>query len=189
MIVEIAPNFVYAVIKFIHLSIAIIKLTPVMKYYSQLTLVLALLGFLSLPLSAQQDELDAYQMEKSIIALTIELAKSWEELDADKYLDYFSPDLDFYIEGERLGFEFLDGIVRNAMSTLKRTTFEVIEPKVSYASHDVAIISFQLKETFLDKNENYEELNAAMTLVWEKKEEQWKITLAHESIRKVKADR
>lgn len=130
---------------------------------------------------SQQKESVNVETNNLIINLTMELAKSWEELNIEKYLNYFSPDLVFYIEGDCINYNTLEEHLRLSIPNLKETTFEIIDPVVHQANNDLAIISCKLKETFLDKNDNYDEITGAMTLVWEKNNGKWMIAIAHES--------
>ncbi|MFH4969401.1 nuclear transport factor 2 family protein [Gaetbulibacter sp. M240] len=150
--------------------------------------ILFLFTVQTIDLVAQQETSKVNEYEKYVIDLTNDLTKSWEELNADKYLSYFSTNLDFYIDGNHIDFKVLEGIVRDLMPKLSDSTFEIMEPKVHYASSNIGIISFKIKETFLLKNDNYDELKGVMTLIWEKKLEQWKITMVHESLSKTIAE-
>ena len=132
-------------------------------------------------LPAQHHAQEENGVAQTAIELTHLLAAAWEALDTEKYMEYFSPELDFYIEGVRIGYDDLEKMVKQAARTLERTTFEVIDPLVSLAGRDNALITFRLKETFLGRDGQYEEVNGAMTLHWHYQEEEWKVILAHES--------
>lgn len=119
----------------------------------------------------------------TIMARTRELAVSWERLDADAYLAWFSEDLTFYFQGARVSRMEFETTVRDAIASLRESTFEVVNPDVEVLGANAAAISFEIREVMLDRTGAITEVNGALTLVWERREGRWLIVRAHESLR------
>lgn len=145
-------------------------------------LIVALMTILYPTLFSQQKDMNDDPSANVILEITYDLAADWESLDADEYLNNFSRDLVFYFAGNRMGYDELEKSVRISIPALAESTFEVLDPRVSVIGKDHGVISFELKETFLDEKGSYEELEAAMTLVWRMEGQDWKVVMAHESL-------
>ena len=130
--------------------------------------------------AAQRGEAPASPAD-SVRALTSELAAAWEALDADRYLGWFASDLVFYFEGARVERPELESIIRATTAGLQSSTFEISDPRVQVLGPDAAAISFGLRELMVDTAGVTTDLRAALTLVWERRPEGWRVVLAHES--------
>ena len=118
----------------------------------------------------------------SIEIFTHELAESWVRLDADDYLHWFSDDFVFYIAGQRVSRSGFEAVVRAATGALKTSTFDISDPHIEVLAPDAGVISFGLREVMVDTAGATTDLNAAMTLVWQRQEDAWRIIMAHESL-------
>ncbi len=118
----------------------------------------------------------------TLLSLTDDLAASWTRLEPDDYLDRFSDDLVFYFEGSRVSRSEFEAVVRGTMEALAESTFEVSDPDVEILGPDAAVISFGLREVMVDRNGDVTDLRGALTLVWERREGEWRVVRAHESL-------
>ena len=118
----------------------------------------------------------------SVRELTNELAGAGERLDPDEYLGWFSSDLVFYIEGQRVERVDFESVVRATTGALRSSTFEILDPQVRVLSPDAATISFGLRELMVDTAGVATDLRGALTLVWWRRTEGWRVIVAHESI-------
>lgn len=146
-------------------------------------MTLAVVGLVAGPSSARGQEAASAWVADSIETFTQELAEAWIRLDADDYLQWFSEDFVFYIEGHRVPRDGFEAVVRAATGALRQSTFEISEPHITVLAADAGVISFGLREVMVDTAGSTTDLRAAMTLVWQKREEQWRVVQAHESLR------
>ena len=137
---------------------------------------------LFLPTSALGQEAASQAQADSLLALTEDLAEAWVALDAEEYLKWFSDDLAFYFEGGQADASDFEAGVRAAIGTLRSSTFEILNPRVDVLGADAAAVSFQLRELMVDTAGQTTDLRAALTLVWARRADGWKIVLAHESL-------
>lgn len=127
-------------------------------------------------------DVESTTVADSIRVLTNNLAASWERLDPDEYLGWFASDLVFYFEGQRVGRSEFDASVNAAMRALRSSTFEILDPHVQILAKDVATISFRLREVMVDTTGATTDLRGALTLIWSRRADGWKVVLAHESL-------
>jgi len=119
---------------------------------------------------------------ETILSVTRELAGAWERLDADAYLAHFSEDLTFYFEGSRSSRTEFETVVRQAIASLRESTFEVLNPEVEVLGPNAAVISFELREVMVDTSGASTELRGVLTLVFERRRGQWLVVRAHETL-------
>jgi hypothetical protein len=73
-------------------------------------------------------------------------------------------------------------IVRESINALRESAFEIHDPEVKVLGPGAAVIPFRLHETLIDKSENTTIINGMLFLVYERRNDQWQIVLAHESL-------
>ena len=147
---------------------------------SAFLLGVGVVGALGIATTACQNPGAAVQ-EETILTLTEEVGAAWRSLDADDYLSWFSGDLLFYFEGQRVDRDAFDTVIRASLGGLRSSTFEVLDPRVQVLGQDAATISFDLRELMVDTAGGTTDLQAATTFVWARRPDGWKVVLAHES--------
>lgn len=118
----------------------------------------------------------------SIQSLTEDVLVAWEELNPEPYLDYYSDDLHFYYQGSDLTRDKFEEVVRREMAAYQEFTTELSDPQVEVLGPDAAVVSFKYKGTAVDTTGNQKSLNAAFSVIFERRNDEWKIIQAHESI-------
>lgn len=151
-----------------------------MKTRLPLLLAALLWGAASTPLSGQPVESGV--SESAVLGLTERLADAWVALDADRFLGWFAEDFDFYFEGARGEPAVFAAGVRATMDVLTSTTFDISDPRITPLGPDAAAISFMLHEELHLGTGESEELNAAVSLVWLRTSDGWRIVSMHESL-------
>jgi uncharacterized protein (TIGR02246 family) len=147
-------------------------------------LITAVASGLAIPSSVRGQDSPSASLADSIETFTQQLAESWVRLDADGYLKWFSDDFVFYIDGQRVPRDEFEAVVRAATGSLQESTFEISDSHVEVLGPDAGVISFDLREVMVDTTGATTDLNAAMTLIWQRQRDEWRITIAHESLRR-----
>jgi hypothetical protein len=88
----------------------------------------------------------------------------------------------FYFEGQQVERADFDASVRATMAALRSSTFEIFDPQVEVLGPNGAAISFRLREVMVDTRGATTDLRGALTLVWSRRSEGWRVVLAHESL-------
>lgn len=118
----------------------------------------------------------------SVLSLTEDVLATWEDLNPEPYLDYYSEDVHFYYQGSELPRNKFEEVVRKEMGAYQEFTTELSDPQVEVLGADAAVVSFKYKGTAVDTAGNQESLNAAFSVIFEHRNDGWKIVQAHESI-------
>lgn len=118
----------------------------------------------------------------SVRSLTEETLATWNELNPEPYLDYYSEDLHFYYQGSHLPRNKFEEVVRKQMDLYQEFTTEMSDPQVEVLGPDASVVSFKYKGTAVDTAGNPDSLDAALTVIFERRNDGWKIVQAHESI-------
>lgn len=118
----------------------------------------------------------------TILSLTHELTASWSRLDPDDYLDRFSHDLVFYVQGSRLSRDDFEAAIRQVMGAVRESTFEIMDPEVEVLGPNAAVVSFQWSEVTVDTDGSTADHAGAITLVYERRDGEWLVIRAHESL-------
>lgn len=118
----------------------------------------------------------------TLLALTHDLVASWTRLEPDDYLDRFSDDLAFYFEGAAVPRSKFEAVVRETMASLRESTFEVLDPDVVMLGDSAGVVSFCLREVMVDRGGAVAEVEGALTLVYQRRDGDWVVVRAHESL-------
>jgi len=105
------------------------------------------------PGSEREFSEDDADLSDTIMNIIQNLATAWVRLDPEEYLSHFSDDLIFYFQGAKFSWGEFEKIIRETMSELQESAFEVGHPEVKVLGPDAAVITFQVEERMLDKKE------------------------------------
>lgn len=114
-------------------------------------------------------------------SLAVEVDAAWNRLEPGPYLGYYSDDAHFYYEGSHLPREEFEQVVRQEMGAHREFSSEMIDPQVEVLGPDAGVVSFRYEGTAVDTVGNSQQMTAAITTVFERRNGEWKIVQAHES--------
>ncbi len=136
------------------------------------------------PQGQQVQELTA--QEEQALADTIEsqaqnLLATASKLDPEAYLQLFSDDLHFLNREWVDRAEFEKG-VRKLMAAYQEYPVDVTETRIEVLGRDAAVASLIFRAQPVDTAGESREVEAAITLVYERRDGEWKVVQAHESM-------
>lgn len=117
----------------------------------------------------------------TLLSLTEEVDAAWRQLEPGPYLDYYSDDAHFYYDGTHLPRAKFEAVVREEMAAYDEFSTTMGEPQVEVLGPDAGVVSFRYEATAVDTAGNSEQMTAAVTAVFERRDGQWRVVQAHES--------
>lgn len=114
-------------------------------------------------------------------SLVAEVDAAWSRLEPGPYLAYYSDDVHFYYQGSHLPRKKFEQVVRQQMGAHQEFSTEMMEPRVEVLGPDAGVVSFRYEATAVDTAGSSQQLTAAVTAVFERRDGEWKIVQAHES--------
>ncbi len=106
---------------------------------------------------------------------------AWEQLEPGPYLGHYSDDAHFYYNGSHLPRKKFEAVVRKEMAAYEKFSTETMEPQVEVLGPDAGVVSFRYKGQAVDTAGTSQSLTAAFSLVFERRDGDWKVVQAHES--------
>lgn len=128
-------------------------------------------------MSAEQEQ----ALADTLRALTEQVDAVWEQLEPEPYLTHYSDDAHFYYEGSGLPRKKFEAVVRKEMAAYEKFSTEMMSPQVEVLGPDAGVVSFRYRGEAVDTAGSTEQLTAAVTVVFERRNGEWKIVQAHES--------
>lgn len=114
-------------------------------------------------------------------ALTRQVDSLFKALDPEPYLALYSGDTHFYYDGSHLPRKKFEAVVRKEMKAFERFSTTMMEPQVEVLGPDAGVVSFRYRGEAVDTAGTTREMTAAVTVVFERRNGEWKIVQAHES--------
>lgn len=113
--------------------------------------------------------------------LTEQVDAAFEALDPQPYLAYYSDDAHFYYDGSHLPAKEFEEVVRQEMAKYRKFSTTVMDPQVEVLGRDAGVVSFRYRGRAADTAGNSQKLTAAVTVVFERRNGEWRVVQAHES--------
>lgn len=109
------------------------------------------------------------------------LMAAWSELEPEPYLQLYSGDVQFFFGGwhDRAQFE---KVVRKNLVGYQEYPAEIMDMEVEVLGRDAAVATLTYRAQPIDTAGESEEFEAAFTLVYERRDGDWKVVQAHESL-------
>ena len=159
---------------------------------SALLLIVVALGFAACAGTPPAHELrrpalsavDEPALADSVKVMATDLLATWSRLDPDAYLALFSEDVGFYERGKRLTRADLEAAVRRGTTRLREIGWEAKitgGPYVEVLGPDAAVATFLYQARIGGNTRDARDLAAAWTLVYERRNGEWRVVQAHES--------
>lgn len=134
----------------------------------------------------QQSRSELTAQEEQALADSIEsraenLLATWGELEPEAYLRLYSEDVQFFFGGwnDRAQFE---KVVRKTMAGYQEYPAEIMDMEVEVLGRDAAVATLTYRAQPVDTAGESDEFEAAFTLVYERRDGNWKVVQAHESL-------
>lgn len=125
---------------------------------------------------------DEAAVEREVREQVAELVEAWGSLDPDRYLDLFSSDSHWLYEGVPIDPEMLDGMVRSYMGSHAEAEYAWEDTSVEVLGPDAALFAGTFSLRQVDKAGKESSDQGAVTFVLERRNGQWKVVHAHESL-------
>lgn len=135
----------------------------------------------------QQTQVELTPKEEQALADTIEsrarnLMATWSELKPEPYLRLFSDDVQFFYQGWANRAEF-EKNVREIMGSYSEFPVEVTDARVEVLGRDGGVATLTYRSQPVDTaGQSDEPFEAAFTLVYERRDGNWKVVQTHESL-------
>lgn len=118
----------------------------------------------------------------TLLSVTEEIDAAWKGLEPGSYLAHYGDDAWFYYDGAALDRATLEGLVREEMDRVERWSSEVVDPQVEVLGTDAGVVSFRYEGEWEDTAGEVRGIEAAFTAVFERRDGEWKVVQAHESL-------
>ena len=116
----------------------------------------------------------------TVLALAEEWLDAWNELDADRMLQFYDEDLLYYWRGRPMTYEQFKGALYEFIIPNESYSIEIVDPHVQVLGTDAAVVAFNWRDK-ADSGEDIPPLTGGASLIFELRGEQWKIAHIHES--------
>lgn len=117
----------------------------------------------------------------TLLAVAEEWNAAWAELDPEPYLAHYGDEARFYYQGAELDRAALGEVVREEMAGIERWSTELVDPRVEVLGPDAGVVSFRYEGEWEDTDGETRDIEAALTLVFERRDGEWTVVQAHES--------
>lgn len=117
----------------------------------------------------------------TLLSLTRQVDTAFTQLEPGPYLRYYSEDAHFYYRGTHLPKKKFETVVRKEMAAFERYSTEILAPRVEVLGPNGGVVSFRYRGQVADTTGNARSVSAAVTLVFERRNGEWKVVQAHES--------
>lgn len=122
--------------------------------------------------------------ERAAQADTVQTVSRWNQLEPAPYARLYSEDMQFYLRGARFarsrsGFEKK---IQGLMAAYESYTIEPSDPQIRALGPDAAVASFTYTGQAVDTAGSSQNVQPAITLLYERREGDWTNSLAHESV-------
>lgn len=121
-------------------------------------------------------------VKDTIRTLTAQVVASYDSLEPAPYLARFSDDFQYFGEGRRWSRAKFEQMTRKEMATFQRSSFEMVDPTVEVLGQGAAAISLGYHGEYVDSAGQTHGGTSLMTLVYEKRDGEWLIVRAHQSV-------
>jgi ketosteroid isomerase-like protein len=163
-------------------NLPIVGGTSLMKQVTQATLLVGLLGVACMlgPRVAGADS-DA---TKEVVETASRFQKAAISNDTQFLAQVFDENITHFHPGEAYRFTGRDRLVRefsSAASRQENLSFEMVEPKVQFASNDVAVLTYYISEHWTEKG-TYRSVSEKATEVYVRKNAKWVMIHGHYSV-------
>ena len=133
--------------------------------------------------TSQSAPQEAVAVSDTVLALTKSYVEAWESLDQERILRFHSDDVQYYWMGSgsvtsNTAFAGLLGMI---LPRLKSWSVKVREPRVKVLGTDAAVVSFLFDFESVTRDGQRESGRQAATYVFERRNDDWKIVVIHES--------
>lgn len=133
--------------------------------------------------SEQLTEEDKNAITDTMKSLIGDVHRSFEQLDADSYMDHFSQDSRYVYQGSARSHEAHQTLMRNYMDGLQKASIDTVgSADVKVLSRDDAIVLFNYETTTVDSKGDTTELGGIISGVVSREDDGWKVVHAHETI-------
>jgi uncharacterized protein (TIGR02246 family) len=149
-------------------------------------IVLAIVSWALVAGACQPAGTDLTEQERAVIAdsveqLAIRLLESYDALDADRFLSFYSDDMRWGARGDFQSRADFDAGVRGWLASLSGSVNVWDERVVRVLGPDAAVLEARCHEIEVDTAGVSLEDSYAMTLVWARIDGEWKVVHAHSS--------
>ena len=107
---------------------------------------------------------------------------TWENLDAEAYIDHFSEDAKFIYQGSVMKYAELQKLTENYMAGLQEVDINMGDLNVKVLNPDVALITYDYQSAMTRSNGDNTNLRAIISGTLERINGEWKIIRAHETM-------
>jgi uncharacterized protein (TIGR02246 family) len=116
----------------------------------------------------------------TVLTLAREWLDAWNELDADRMLQFYDEDLLYYWRGRPMTYEQFEAAVYEHIIPNESYSIEMTNPHVQVLGADAAVVAFNWRDKADPRNEA-QAPRAAVSLIFERRGGEWKIAHIHES--------
>jgi len=130
-------------------------------------------------LSYAQDE----NLKEEILKITNSYNRAWESLDWEEVSKYHDTDILYYWRGKKgpsNKIEF-DKLLQGLFSRMNSYSHKMIDPQLQILNDTAVVISHEVDGDYVGKDGIRVNYDGALTYVFQRKEDGWKIVLIHES--------
>lgn len=122
-------------------------------------------------------------MADTMRSFVVDMNESFERLDTESYMDYFSQDSRYVYQGSALSHKELQTLIENSMDGLQKASIDTVgSADVKVLSRDDAVILFNYEFTTVDSKGDTTELGGIISAVVSREDDGWKVVHAHETL-------
>ncbi len=156
-----------------------------MRRLAFVALSLAFLATACQPATTELTEEQKAAIAAEVNAINAELLDAMNEVDADRVMSYYlnSPELVEAFAGHLVvGFAALDDLAQRVFAMVASQAITVTESRTTVLAPDVVCVVLQMTGTFTDTSGvTVPEIAGASTLIWVRRNGEWKVHFAHSS--------
>lgn len=150
-----------------------------------LVLIAALvLGGLGISGGSAQTAASETEAEAAIADTALDLSRewldAWNELDADRMLQFYDEELLYYWKGRPMTYEQFKGALLEYIIPNESYSIEMTDPHVQLLGSDAAVVAFNWRDK-AEPGGEAPSAKAAVSLIFNRHNGEWKIVHIHES--------
>ncbi|WP_165499007.1 SgcJ/EcaC family oxidoreductase [Gramella sp. KN1008] len=125
------------------------------------------------------------EIEKEILAITEKYNQAWESLDIEEISKYHADDILYYWYGSQgpTSKKDFDRLLEQMLPSMTEYIHEILSYQVQVLSDNVVTFSHMYDGQYTATDGKTTNYDGALTYVFKKMDEEWKIVLIHESAR------
>lgn len=125
--------------------------------------------------SNQQIQMDTKQIIQEVEAATWALYDADTSLNPDGVIGLLWPECTMLIDGHQINYQDISKGSKQFMNNLSQFNTEWTNLNIIPLAHDAAVSSFTFKDSIIDKAGNLTYAKGPNTLVWQKRNDEWRI--------------